>query len=268
MLDQGRTFTWLQRGFAALVVIYVIIPLGVTAVVAFSNDNIIRFPIRGYSGRWFGEFLKDPQWIDAAWNSLQVALLTAGMSMALAVPASYALARARAHRTKIQTLLLLPLFVPGVVLGISVGIGLGGLEVFGAPLFGSRFLVACAHTLWAVPLAITVLEPSFETLDRSLVEAAGDLGASPLRGFFGVTLPLTKTGIVSAALFSFITSMNEFIMALFLTTRDTQTLPVLLWLSLRSSSTPVLAVASFILAGSVFAVLAIGYIWYALSRRR
>ncbi|MCK9911567.1 ABC transporter permease subunit, partial [Microbacteriaceae bacterium K1510] len=92
------------------------------------------------------------------------------------------------------------------------------------------------HTLWALPLAITVLEPSFETMDHSLVEAAGDLGASPLRVFFDVTVPMTLTGIVSAALFAFITSMNEFIMALFLTTRDTQTLPVLLWLSLRSSA--------------------------------
>lgn len=268
MPDQGRIFRWLQRGFAVVFILYVIIPLAITAVVAFSDDNIIRFPIRGYSGRWFAEFIKDPQWVGAAWNSLHIALLTAAMSMALAVPAAYALSRARVGRALLQTLLLLPLFVPGVVLGISVGIGLGGLEIFGHELFGSRFLIACAHTLWALPLAITVLEPSFETMDHSLVEAAGDLGASPLRVFFDVTVPMTLTGIVSAALFAFITSMNEFIMALFLTTRDTQTLPVLLWLSLRSSASPELAVASFILAGSVFGTVAIGYLWYAAHRRR
>lgn len=267
MLDQDRVFRWLQLGFAALFVLYVIIPLAITAVVAFSDDNIIRFPIRGYSGRWFAEFVKNPQWINAAWNSLQIALLTAAMSMLLAIPAAYALSRARSGRAMLQTLLLLPLFVPAVVLGIAVGIGLGGFEVFGSELFGSKFLVACAHTLWALPLAITVLEPSFDTLDRSLIEAAGDLGASPLRAFFDVTVPATITGIVSATLFAFITSMNEFIMALFLTTRDTQTLPVLLWLSLRSSASPELAVASFILAASVFGTVAIGYAWYVAQGR-
>lgn len=268
MPDQGRLFAWLQRGFATLFVLYVAIPLAITAVMAFSDDNIIRFPIRGYSGRWFGEFMKDPQWVGAAWNSLHIALLTAGMSMALAVPAAYALSRVRKGRPLLQTLLLVPLFVPAVVLGISVGIGLGGFQLLGAELFGSKLLIACAHTLWALPLAITVLEPSFETMDRSLIEAAGDLGAPPLRTFFEVTMPMTLTGIVSAALFAFITSMNEFIMALFLTTRDTQTLPVLLWLSLRSSASPELAVASFILAASVFGAVAIGYVWYAAHRRR
>jgi ABC-type spermidine/putrescine transport system permease subunit II len=268
MPDQEKVFGWLQRGFALVFILYIAIPLAITAVMAFSDDNIIRFPIRGYSGRWFSEFMKDPQWVSAAWNSLHIALLTAAMSMTLAVPAAYALARVRTGRPLIQTMMLLPLFVPGVVLGISVAIGLGGFQVLGTELFGSKLLIACAHTLWALPLAITVLEPSFETMDRSLIEAGGDLGASPLRVFFDVTVPVTLTGIVSAGLFAFITSMNEFIMALFLTTRDTQTLPVRLWLSLRSSASPQLAVASFILAASVFGVVALGYAWYAAHRRR
>lgn len=268
MLDQSRVFGWLHRGFAVLFAFYVLVPLLTTAVIAFSDDNIIRFPIRGFSGRWFVEFVNNPRWVNAAWNSVQIALLTAAMSMVLAMPAAYALSRVRNGRSLLQTMLLLPLFVPAVVLGISVGIGLGGIQVFGTELFGTKFLIACAHTLWALPLAITVLEPSFETMDRNLIEAAGDLGASPLRVFFNITVPVTLTGIVSATLFAFITSMNEFIMALFLTTRDTQTLPVLLWLSLRSSASPELAVASFILASSVFTVVAAGYLWYAAHRRR
>jgi putative spermidine/putrescine transport system permease protein/spermidine/putrescine transport system permease protein len=266
MVDQERIFGWLHRGFAALFIVYMLVPLAVTAIMAFSDDSFVRFPIRNYSLRYFADFFNDPKWISAAWNSLHIAVLTAVLSMVLAVPAAYALSRAR--RPVVQTLILIPLFVPSVVLGISVAIGLGGIEVFGTELFGSKFLVACAHTLWALPLAITVLEPSFSTMDRSLIEAAGDLGASPLRAFFGITVPIVMTGIVSAALFAFITSMNEFIMALFLTTRDTQTLPVLLWLSLRSSASPILAVASIILAGSVFSIVALAYVWYAALRRR
>jgi putative spermidine/putrescine transport system permease protein/spermidine/putrescine transport system permease protein len=268
MTDRTVFGTWLDRGFVLLFAAYVLIPLGITALMAFSNDNIIRFPIRGYSLRWFEEFFNNRQWLNAAYNSLKIAALTTVISIVLAVPASYALARSRRMRARLFPLLLLPLFVPAVVLGVSVAIGFGNVTVFGFNLFGSPLLVACAHALWALPLAITVLEPSFSSLDHSLIEAAGDLGASPLRTFFTVSLPLTSTGLVSAALFAFITSLNEFIMALFLTTRDSQTLPVLLWLSLRSSASPQLAVAAILLAASVFSAIGMGYAWYLLWRRR
>lgn len=265
---EERAFRYLHRTFAAFFTLYVLVPIGATAVVAFSNDNVIRFPIRGFSLRWFGAFFSDQQWINAAWNSLEIATLTTIMSLALALPTAYALAHGQRSRPLLQTLMIIPLFVPGLVLGIAVAMGLGSITIFGTELFGSKFLVSCAHTLWALPLAITVLVPTFETLDKSLIEAAGDLGAAPLRAFFNVIVPVAMTGIVSAALFSFITSLNEFIMALFLTTRETQTLPVMLWLSLRSSASPQIAVASFVLAASVFTTIAIAYAWYAMARRK
>ena len=268
MANEGGGGSWLDRGYVLLFSAYVLVPLAITGVMAFSDDNIIRFPVRGYSLRWFSEFASNQQWINAAINSLEIAAMTAAMSMALALPAAYALASSYRVRRLWQTVLLVPLFVPAAVLGISVAIGFGGVSLLGTQLYGSSFLVACAHTLWALPLAITVLEPSFSSIDRSVVEAAGDLGASPIRAFFSVTLPLVMTGVVSATLFAFITSLNEFIMALFLTTRDTQTLPVLLWLSLRSSASPQLAVASFVLAGSVFALIGLAYAWYVYWRRR
>ncbi|CCB66806.1 MULTISPECIES: ABC transporter permease [unclassified Hyphomicrobium] len=265
---EERAYRYLHRIFASFFALYVLIPICVTAVMAFSNDNVIRFPIRGFSLRWFGEFFNDSQWINAAWNSLEIAAMTTVMALVLALPTAYALAHSHRNRPLLQTLMIIPLFVPGLVLGIAVAMGLGSITVFGSELFGSKILVACAHTLWALPLAITVLVPTFETLDKSLVEAAGDLGAPPLRAFFNVIVPVAITGIVSAALFSFITSLNEFIMALFLTTRETQTLPVMLWLSLRSSASPQIAVASFVLAASVFTTIGIAYVWYAMARRK
>ena len=268
MVERSTAGSWAERGFVLLFLAYVLVPLVITGLMAFSDDNIIRFPIRGFSLRWFGEFFGNRQWLVAAANSLEIAAITALLSLLLAVPAAYGLSRLRRMRTQLQTVLLLPLFVPAVVLGVSVAIAFGGVRVFGFDLYGSPFLVACAHALWAMPLAITELEPSFDALDRSLIEASGDLGASPLRTFFSVSLPLISTGLVSAALFAFITSLNEFIMALFLTTRDSQTLPVLLWLSLRSSASPQLAVASLLLATSVFTSVGLAYAWYAMLRRR
>lgn len=268
MTDRTALSNWIDRGFILCFAAYVLIPLAITAVMAFSNDNIIRFPIRGYSLRWFEEFFSNSQWLSAAVNSLKIAAMTSVLSIVLAVPAAYGLARSPRLRSRLIPLLLMPLFVPAVVLGVSVAIGFGNVTIFGYDLFGSPFLVACAHALWALPLAITVLEPSFATLDQSLVEAAGDLGASPARTFFTVSLPLISTGLVSASLFAFITSLNEFIMALFLTTRDSQTLPVLLWLSLRSSASPQLAVAAILLVAAVFGALVLGYVWFLLWRRQ
>lgn len=175
MANESGGGSWLRFcGYVLLFSAYVLVPLAITGVMAFSDDNIIRFPVRGYSLRWFSEFASNQQWINAAINSLEIATMTAGMSMALALPAAYALASSYRVRRIWQTVLLVPLFVPAVVLGISMAIGFGGVTLFGAQLYGSSFLVACAHTLWALPLVISaVLEPSFSAIDRSVVEAAG-----------------------------------------------------------------------------------------------
>jgi putative spermidine/putrescine transport system permease protein/spermidine/putrescine transport system permease protein len=105
-------------------------------------------------------------------------------------------------------------------------------------------------------------------VDNRIVEASYDLGGGPVRTFFEIVLPMVSTGIVSSLLFAFVISLNEFVMALFLTDRDTQTLPVLMWLSLRSAGTPRLAVASVILALTVFACLSLIMLWYIRQLRR
>jgi ABC-type spermidine/putrescine transport system permease subunit II len=119
-----------------------------------------------------------------------------------------------------------------------------------------------AHSLWAMPLVFMLMEATFRTIDHRILEASYDLGGRPVRTFFEIVMPMVSTGVVSSALFAFVISLNEFVMALFLTDRDTQTLPVLMWLSLRSAGTPRLAVASVILALAVFACLTLILVWY------
>jgi putative spermidine/putrescine transport system permease protein/spermidine/putrescine transport system permease protein len=157
---------------------------------------------------------------------------------------------------------MLPLFMPGVVLGLGVAIAFGGIKIAGFQLYGSRLLVMVAHSLWAMPLVFMLMEATFRTIDHRIVEASYDLGARPLRTFIEIVVPSVSTGIVSSALFAFVISLNEFVMALFLTDRDTQTLPVLMWLSLRSAGTPRLAVAAVILACAVFLCLTFIMLWY------
>ena len=173
--------------------------------------------------------------------------------------------RSRASST---SLIMLPLFMPGVVLGLGVAIAFGGIKIFGFQLYGSRLLVMIAHSLWAMPLVFMLMEATFRTIDHRIVEASYDLGGRPIRTFLEIVVPAVSTGIISSALFAFVISLNEFVMALFLTDRDTQTLPVLMWLSLRSAGTPRLAVAAVVLASAVFLCLTVIMLWYVRQLRK
>jgi ABC-type spermidine/putrescine transport system permease subunit II len=155
-----------------------------------------------------------------------------------------------------------------VVLGLGVAIAFGGFSIGGYSVYGSRELVMIAHSLWAMPLVFMLMEATFKTVDYRVVEASYDLGGGPVRTFVEIVLPMVSTGVISSLLFSFVISLNEFVMALFLTDRDTQTLPVLMWLSLRSAGTPRLAVASVILALTVFACLTLIMVWYVRQLRK
>lgn len=238
--------------FCVTLVAYILIPIIVTLFMSFSSGQQLRFPIAGWSLKWYGEFASSPQWMRALANSLIIAGGTMILSTVSGVAAAWAFTRHKFRGASILYLaIMVPLFMPGVVLALGIAMTFSRVEIFGVSSFGSPYLVILSHSLWAMPLVFLLMEAVFRTLDQRLVEAAFDLGARPLRVFIEVVLPSCLSGILSSALFAFVISLNEFIMALFLTDRDSQTLPVLMWLSLRSAATPQLAVASMTLTVSV-----------------
>lgn len=255
--------------FGAFIVLYIAVPILVTAVMSFNDAAVIRFPIHDWSARWYRDFIASPQWLDALKNSFVIAVGTALISTASGVLAAWAFERYTfPGKATLYVAIMMPLFMPGVVLGLGVAMAFGGITIGGEGLYGSRGLVMLAHSLWAMPLVFMLMEATFRTLDMRIVEASYDLGGRPLRTFFEIVLPSVSTGLISSALFAFVISLNEFVMALFLTSRDTQTLPVLMWLSLRSAGTPRLAVAAVILASVVFFSLLIIMAWYVSRLRK
>jgi ABC-type spermidine/putrescine transport system permease subunit II len=258
-------------GFAFTLFIfgYVLVPILVTMVMSFNDAAMIRFPIASWSLRWYADFFGSEQWTDALANSIIIACGTAVISTVSGVLCAWAFQRFHIPgRDAWYILIMLPLFMPGVVLGLGVAIAFGGFSVGDFALYGSRPLVMIAHSLWAMPLVFMLMEATFKTIDYRVVEASYDLGGGPVRTFFEVVLPMVSTGLVSSLLFAFVISLNEFVMALFLTDRDSQTLPVLMWLSLRSAGTPRLAVASVILALTVFVCLSLIMLWYVRQLRK
>lgn len=244
--------------FCITLAAYILIPILVTLAMSFSGGQQLRFPIIGWSLKWYGDFASSPQWVRALTNSLAIAAGTMVLSTCTGVAAAWAFTRHRFFGAPVLYLaIVVPLFMPGVVLALGIAMTFSRVEIFGASPFGSPYLVILSHTLWAMPLVFLLMEAVFRTLDQRLIEAAFDLGARPLRVFIEVVLPSCLSGILSSALFAFVISLNEFIMALFLTDRDSQTLPVLMWLSLRSAATPQLAVASMTLTAAVLLGLAL-----------
>ena len=266
VLNQHTVLKWLNGAILAGLVIYIVIPPAMTLLMSFNDLSFVRFPIKAASLRWYGEFLAREEWARATVNSLQIATAVSAIAttVGVLVPMPMCL-RPMRRRVSYYLLITLPLYVPGAVLGLGISEMFGGLSLFGYSLYGAKVLIIAAHCMWALPLAFMICVEALRNVDMSVIEAAADLGASPLRSFFTVTLPLIEIGVVSSAILSFVISLNEFPMALFLSNGDTRTLPVMMWMSMRSAATPVLAVASVVLVSAV--VIGLGTITWLLKGR-
>lgn len=208
--------------------------------ISFTPKEFLEPPLGEWSLRWYRRFWASPQWTAGLWNSLKVAGMTVLGSVLCG--AGMALAVTRYHfrgKKLLSGAVLLPLFVPAVVLGMGL---LPFVRALG--LWGSRLSLAAAHCLWSLPVVFLVAKSALEELDPDLEKAARGLGAGPLATFWRVTLPLISPSVIVGALMAFILSLNEFIMALFLGTPSIETLPKVIWPNLRYTLSPLVAAAS------------------------
>ncbi|MEM7224348.1 MAG: ABC transporter permease [Pseudomonadota bacterium] len=239
------------HAFALLMVIYFTLPMIIAVLMSFTPSRFLRLPTTDYSLRWYVAFFNDLKWMEGLWNSLIVSGLTIVLSLIVGMTAAIAFSRYKFKwDMTVYTLALTPVFTPAVIIAMAL------LAVaYKLDLWGGYLIIAIAHSLWAFPLVIMVMRVSLEGLDKSLEEAARGMGASQWRTFYEVILPLVAPSVLVSALFAFIISINEFIMALFLGTSETETLPRIIYPTLRYRLTPLVAAASGILMLLTVAVL-------------
>jgi spermidine/putrescine transport system permease protein len=218
---------WLGA-YAILYVVFLYAPVILLPLFAFNDSAVIAFPLQGFTTRWFVELTQVGALHDAAINSLVIAVVTAILSTALGVCAARAGTRHRfPGRGPILGAIMLPLVLPEIIVAVAL------LVVFLAlGLSLSMLTVIAGHVLICTPFAVAILNGAFQSLDPAMEEAARDLGETRASAFRTVTLPLVAPGIVSALLISFTISLDEFIIAFFLSGAD-PTLPVYLWGQLR-----------------------------------
>lgn len=224
-------------GLVAVVVIFLIAPMLIIVPMSFSAGNELRFPPTGFSTRWYERFLADPLWTNAAITSLEVGFATVVVSTVLGTLAALGLTRGRyPARVIVNGLILSPLVVPVVIIAIGMYFVFVDWRIAGS-LPG---LVA-AHSVLAIPFVIVNVSVSLRTLDRNLELAAQNLGANPWRTFRRITFPLILPGIAAGAAFAFITSWDEVVVAIFLSSPLVRTLPVVMWSQVRSVIDPTIA---------------------------
>jgi putative spermidine/putrescine transport system permease protein len=240
----------MERIFVAVAVavgLFLIVPVLVIVPMSFSDAISFEFPPRAYSLGFYRSFFQDPSWLNSTWNSLLIATVTCLATMSLVVPAAFAYVRRRFFgRTLVNLLIMSPLVVPLVVSALGY-YGLLSLIRLNGTVLG----VIIAHTALAIPVTFLIVSASLKGFDQTLERAAMNAGAPPVSTFFYVTLPVLWPGMLTAALFAFLTSFNEAVVALFIGGRDASTLPKKMYESIRLESDPVIAVVSTLLIGAV-----------------
>jgi spermidine/putrescine transport system permease protein len=245
--------TYIKRPNRALqiyaVIFLMVLYLPVLFIPLFSfNDSVyVRFPLQGFTVKWYGElWLRQPVW-DALWNSVKVGAVVSVVSTVLGVVTARAITRYRMPgKNALIVFIMMPLVIPGIIFGVAL---LVLLSRFGVAL--SLYTVSLGHLIVCLPFSVATLLPRFEGFDPSMEEASADLGENAWWTFWRVTFPLVLPGIVASLLLTFTVSFDEFIMAFFLTGTD-PTLPMYIWGQLRfpQEFPSVLALSALILFAS------------------
>lgn len=231
------------RIFGALAVLFLLLPTFIIFPMSFSSGRTLKFPPPGYSLKWYENLFTSPLWTDAAGSSLKIGIATAILATVLGTIAALGLSRSDFRgKNFVQAIILSPLIIPLVIVAV------GMFSVFVRwRIAGSLFALVAAHTVLAIPFVVINVMASLRTLDRNLELAAANLGAGPLRTFRHVTLPLIAPGAMAGALFAFITSWDEIVVAIFLTSPTLRTLPVVMWGQVRTEVDPTIAAAATLL---------------------
>jgi putative spermidine/putrescine transport system permease protein len=250
----------LMRVFVALILLVMIAPILVVVVLSFSSASYLTFPPPAFGVRWYREYLGSRDWLAATALSIEVAIAVVILSTFLGTLATLGLARLpRVARMLATGLILSPLIMPVIIVAIGVYYAFARYGLVGTPTG-----LVVAHTCMAVPFVVTSVGASLAGFDRRLEMAALSLGATPFGTFRQVTLPLIMPGVLVGALFAFITSFDELVVALFLSGENAVTLPRRMWEDLRYALDPTIAAVS-----TLTILVTVGpMLWAHWARRR
>jgi putative spermidine/putrescine transport system permease protein len=231
---------WWLKIVVALVGLYFILPTLFVIPMSFSSSSTFQFPPEGFSLDLYKNFFSDPVWLTALRNSVLVASAAAILATVVGTAAALGLHNLTGRMARFaRTLLMISMVTPGIVIAVAVYISFLKWQ-----LTGSFTGYVLAHAALGVPFVLVSVTSALGGFDPKLLRASASLGAPPLRTFVRVTMPLISRGIITGAIFAFVTSFDEVVIALFLRSPTFQTLPVQMYNSVTVEVDPTIAASS------------------------
>ena len=237
-----RSRIWLFV-LGGLVIFFLVVPVLIVIPMSFSSSSLLEFPPRSYSLRWYAAVFGAVEWRDAAWMSLQVAVLTTVLVTPLGTAASYGLHLGGFRATGLMRMLALaPLLVPVILVAVGI-FYLYAVLGLNNTLFG----LVLAHAMLALPFVVVSVSAGLRSYDMAQEQAARSLGAPWFRAFRSITLPQIRLSVLSGALLAFISSFDEVVVATFISGGEYSTLPRRMFSALRGQIEPTIAAISTVL---------------------
>ncbi len=266
MRRSGFLFTALAFGYAFLYV-----PILLLIIYSFNESRLVTV-WSGWSTRWYGELLQNDQMLSAAGLSLRIAAVTATFAVALGTIAGLTLARFGRFRgrTLFSGMITAPLVMPEVITGLSLLLLFVSMEqLIGWPGGRGATTITIAHITFATAYVAVIVQSRLVGLDESVEEAALDLGAKPAKVFFVITLPIISPALIAGWLLAFTLSLDDLVIASFVSGPGSSTLPMVIFSSVRLGVTPeVNALATVIIVIVTIGILTAGIIMSRHERRR
>ncbi|MBA8852801.1 ABC-type spermidine/putrescine transport system permease subunit I [Ochrobactrum intermedium] len=247
-----KSSSWRLSSYAALVLLFLVLPTFVLIPLSFSSARYQTFPPPGYSLQWYQAYLGNPAWQEATFRSLRIALAAAIGAAILGTLAALGMSRmSRLSRYIFTGLMLSPLLIPNIIFA------LGLYQLYSAlGLIGTETGLAMAHMVLGLPYVIITVSAALSARDHHLAVAARSLGAGPVKVFRFIQFPLLRNAILAGGFLAFIASFDEVLIAIFISGARTATLPKMMWDGVTTEVNPIIsAVSVVVISISLLAML-------------
>lgn len=231
------------RVLVGLILLFLISPIIAVMPLSFNSETFFSYPMPGFSLRWYEDFFFNERWTGALKMSFVVAIATTILATFLGTLAALGLSRADfPSRATVMAVLISPMIVPVIISAV-------GMFKFYAQInvAGSLLGIILAHTALATPFVVITVTATLSSFDKTLVRAGASCGAAPHTVFFKVMMPLILPGMISGALFAFVTSFDEVVVVLFLASPEQRTLPLQMFSGIREMISPTITAAATVL---------------------
>ncbi len=231
------------RIFVGFVLLFLVAPILAIMPLSFNSESFFTYPMPGFSLQWYNDFFFNDRWTSAVRMSVIVASATTLLATSLGTLAALGLSRSQVPaRGLIMAVLISPMIVPVIISAVGMFLFYARIK-----LSGTLFGLILAHTALATPFVVITVTATLISFDRTLMRAGASCGAAPHTVFFKVVMPLILPGVISGALFAFVTSFDEVVVVLFLASPEQRTLPKQMFSGIREQISPTITAAATVL---------------------